>query len=98
MAAARDRRRDRVILGSCKLYYTGTLLFNEYQAVVAVAFAALMTIVVLTDERTRVLRLLEWRPLVAIGLVSYSLFLWNDPNIRWLRDHDVLQAARAASS
>jgi peptidoglycan/LPS O-acetylase OafA/YrhL len=81
-----------LILGSCKLYYSGTLLFNEYQAVVAVAFAGLMTVVVLTDERTRVLRLLEWRPLVAVGLVSYSLFLWNDPIIRWLRDHDLLRS------
>jgi peptidoglycan/LPS O-acetylase OafA/YrhL len=35
----------------------------------------------------RVVRLLESRLFVAVGLASYSLFLWHYPIISWLRDH-----------
>jgi peptidoglycan/LPS O-acetylase OafA/YrhL len=31
-------------------------------------------------------RLLEARVLVAAGVVSYSIFLWHEPLIRWLHD------------
>ena len=33
------------------------------------------------------LRVLESRPFVAVGAVSYSLFLWHYPVILWLREH-----------
>jgi peptidoglycan/LPS O-acetylase OafA/YrhL len=36
---------------------------------------------------SRLVRLLETRSLVAIGLVSYSLFLWHFPVIMWLKLH-----------
>ncbi len=32
-------------------------------------------------------RLLESRPLVAMGVVSYSIFLWHHPIILWLERH-----------
>ena len=50
----------------------------------AVAAAALL---VRTGEggRTVVARLLGWRPLVAIGLVSYSLYLWHWPIIVYMQ-------------
>jgi peptidoglycan/LPS O-acetylase OafA/YrhL len=41
----------------------------------------------LTAERSFVVRLLESRVLVAVGVVSYSLFLWHFPVINWLQSH-----------
>jgi peptidoglycan/LPS O-acetylase OafA/YrhL len=35
----------------------------------------------------RVVSLLEARPFVAVGVASYSLYLWHDPLIWWLRNH-----------
>jgi peptidoglycan/LPS O-acetylase OafA/YrhL len=32
-------------------------------------------------------RVLEWRVLVAVGVASYSLFLWHEPLVHWLRVH-----------
>jgi peptidoglycan/LPS O-acetylase OafA/YrhL len=81
-----------VILLSTKLSYAGVLDFGEYQFVVACGLAALMTLVVLTSRRNAIVRFLEWSPVVAVGLASYSLFLWNDPIIRKLRDNDLLLA------
>jgi peptidoglycan/LPS O-acetylase OafA/YrhL len=40
-------------------------------------------------------RLLDTRVFVAIGLVSYSLFLWNEPLARWLSDRGLTFAGRA---
>jgi peptidoglycan/LPS O-acetylase OafA/YrhL len=34
-------------------------------------------------------RLLELRPVVATGLISYSIFLWNVPVVLWLTEHDL---------
>jgi peptidoglycan/LPS O-acetylase OafA/YrhL len=57
----------------------------------ALGIALLFAAVVLPDptrERIpRPVRLLESRALVAVGVVSYSLFLWHDPIIFWLRAH-----------
>ena len=78
-----------LVASSANLWYGGTLLWNEYQAIVAVALALLLTPVVLTEDRTWTVTTLEWRPLVAAGLASYSIFLWNDPIIRWLRENDL---------
>jgi peptidoglycan/LPS O-acetylase OafA/YrhL len=81
-----------IILLSTKLSYAGVLDFGEYQFVVACGLAALMTLVVLTSRRNAIVRFLERPPVVAVGLASYSLFLWNDPIIRKLRDNDLLLA------
>jgi peptidoglycan/LPS O-acetylase OafA/YrhL len=31
-------------------------------------------------------RTLEWPAIVSVGLISYSLFLWNEPVVQWLAD------------
>jgi len=41
-------------------------------------------------QSSRAVRLLETKPLVQIGLVSYSLFLWHVPVIFWLEHHGLL--------
>ena len=37
--------------------------------------------------RVALIRLLETRWLVGLGLISYSVFLWHDPLILFLRDN-----------
>ena len=75
---------------AAKLYATGTLLFNEYQAIIALAAALIISLVVLYDSDTRIVRALEWRPIFLFGLASYSVFLWNDTVIRGLRGHGLI--------
>jgi peptidoglycan/LPS O-acetylase OafA/YrhL len=66
--------------------YNGAL---PYETLVTVACALLLALVVLTTAGppSPVVRLLEIRPLVAAGLISYSLFLWHEPVVRWLQQH-----------
>jgi peptidoglycan/LPS O-acetylase OafA/YrhL len=62
----------------------------KYDVLMAVSCSLLLAIVVLPDpgpSRRRLLWLLDTRPLVMIGLVSYSLFLWHEPLVYWLREH-----------
>jgi peptidoglycan/LPS O-acetylase OafA/YrhL len=65
------------------------LLQNTGEAVgIALAFAALM-LPAPGPTRLRAVRILETRPLVAAGVVSYSVFLWHLPIIMWLAAHDL---------
>jgi peptidoglycan/LPS O-acetylase OafA/YrhL len=63
----------------------------KYDLTMAVSCGLLLAIVVLPDpgpSRWRwLLSLLDARPLIAIGVASYSLFLWHEPLTYWLRDH-----------
>jgi peptidoglycan/LPS O-acetylase OafA/YrhL len=55
----------------------------------AFACALVLALVVLPADGaadSRFVRVLEARPLVATGVVSYSIFLWHEPLIRWLHD------------
>jgi peptidoglycan/LPS O-acetylase OafA/YrhL len=57
-----------------------------YETLTALAAALLLALVVLPRADGSVpwlTRLLDSRALVAVGLVSYSLFLWHEPLIRW---------------
>jgi peptidoglycan/LPS O-acetylase OafA/YrhL len=80
--------------GAAKLWFQGILLWNEYQAIAALAIGLALSVVVLADPRRWFVRVLEWRPLALAGLASYSIFLWNDTVIRALRTHG-LQARSA---
>ena len=58
--------------------------------VIAGVFAVLLALVVLPARaggQSRLTRLLETRAPVTIGLISYSVFLWHEPLIRWLQAH-----------
>jgi peptidoglycan/LPS O-acetylase OafA/YrhL len=67
-----------------------------YNTLMALACALLLALVVLpqrkTDRRFTLVRLLETRLFVGVGLVSYSLFLWHEPLVYWLRRHDLTLA------
>jgi peptidoglycan/LPS O-acetylase OafA/YrhL len=67
-------------------------VLNPYQRMTALSCALLLALVVLHDPELttppRLTRLLDARILVAVGLASYSLFLWHEPIVRLLqREH-----------
>jgi peptidoglycan/LPS O-acetylase OafA/YrhL len=67
--------------GSLSNYTYGTLM-----AVVCGIFLAL--VVLPAQERpSRLVRVLETPGIVALGVVSYSLFIWQLPLILWMRNH-----------
>jgi len=66
------------------------LLQNTGEALgIALLFAAIMLPDPATRSPLRAVRFLEARPLVAVGLASYSLFLWHHPVISWLVKHNL---------
>jgi peptidoglycan/LPS O-acetylase OafA/YrhL len=66
----------------------GSLSNSAYDTLMAVVCALFLALVVLPahEKPTALVRLLEGRFIVAVGVVSYSLFLWQVPLIFWLRE------------
>jgi peptidoglycan/LPS O-acetylase OafA/YrhL len=67
----------------------------KYDTLMTIPCGLLLAIVVLPDPtpaRHWLPALLDSRPLVAIGLVSYSLFLWHEPLAHWLREQSLTLA------
>jgi peptidoglycan/LPS O-acetylase OafA/YrhL len=64
----------------------------------AVGCSLLLALVVLPsssgERRPTLTRLLESRVLVAVGLVSYSLFLWHEPLVRWFASRGITLEGR----
>lgn len=65
------------------------LSYSAYNTLMAFACGVLVALVVLPALRNKsiLLRILETRPLIAFGIVSYSVFLWHEPVIYYLRAH-----------
>jgi peptidoglycan/LPS O-acetylase OafA/YrhL len=66
------------------LRYRGAV---PYETLTGIGAALLLALVVLPSADSSVssfTRVLETRAFVAVGLASYSLFLWHEPLIRWL--------------
>jgi peptidoglycan/LPS O-acetylase OafA/YrhL len=78
--------------------HRGWVNFYVYDTVMGLACSLLLALVVLPPGGTRkgswLVRLMEAPPLVATGLISYSLFLWHEPLLWWLRDHHLTIAGR----
>jgi peptidoglycan/LPS O-acetylase OafA/YrhL len=75
----------------------GQLSYSLYNTLVAAGFALVLALVVLptgNEARAPAVRFLEWRPFVAAGVVSYSVFLWHEPLIRWLDANGLTIAGR----
>jgi peptidoglycan/LPS O-acetylase OafA/YrhL len=69
------------------------LLQNTGEALaLALIFAAIVIPEATEAPPSRAIRLLESTPLVAAGVVSYSVFLWHLPVIAWLSDHGLTVA------
>ena len=68
--------------------YQGAVI---YELLVTSACALLLALVVLPTIEAApppgLVRLLERRLFVAVGLASFSLFLWHEPVVRWLQGH-----------
>jgi peptidoglycan/LPS O-acetylase OafA/YrhL len=76
------------------LTYRGSV---QYETLTAIASMLLLALVVLPSADgsvSHLTRLLDIRFLVAIGLASYSMFLWHEPLIRWLQSEGLTFAGR----
>jgi peptidoglycan/LPS O-acetylase OafA/YrhL len=62
---------------------------------VSISFGLLLFALATTATRSRLAGMLQWRPLASVGLISYSLFLWHEPVVRWLSAHGVTHDGRA---
>jgi peptidoglycan/LPS O-acetylase OafA/YrhL len=70
--------------------YPGVLV----NTTVSISFGLLLLALATTGTRSRLAGVLQWRPLASVGLISYSLFLWHEPVVRWLSAHGVTQYGR----
>jgi peptidoglycan/LPS O-acetylase OafA/YrhL len=64
------------------LVYQGATTYETLTAVAAALLLALVVVPTAEGGAAPLARLLDARPLVAVGLASYSLFLWHEPLIR----------------
>lgn len=71
----------------------GDVSHYAYQTLMAISCGLLLALVALSvagrAHRSRLARALDARPLVAVGIVSYSLFLWHEPLLLALREQGV---------
>jgi peptidoglycan/LPS O-acetylase OafA/YrhL len=69
-------------------YLQAQLSYLPWNTVMAFACTLLLGLVVLPRSQDSLLvRFLETRPLVAVGIVSYSVFLWHHPLLLALKSH-----------
>jgi peptidoglycan/LPS O-acetylase OafA/YrhL len=79
-----------LFLPAAKSMGSGQLSYLPQNTVIALSAALLLAAVVVRrpgEALPWTARLLEARVFVATGLISYSLFLWNEPLIRWMESH-----------
>src|SRR4051812_14684366 len=77
-----------------QLHDNGRLNGLDYQSPIAWACALLLATVVLAPPTATTVRVLTLKPFVAVGLASYSLFLWHDPILRGLREWGLTAGGR----
>lgn len=58
----------------------------HHWAAVLVDVAAAMLILSVASGRSALARILSWRPVVYVGLLSYSIYIWHYPIARLVRD------------
>ena len=83
------------IVAACAMTFDGGQLTYLPQNTAAGLAAALLVAAVCFPadagaRAPRAQRALEARPLVAAGVISYSVFLWHKPVILWLADHGLM--------
>ena len=70
----------------------GQFSYLPENTLIAAAFATLLALVVFPvgGEPSRLTRRLEMPVVIWVGLISYSLFLWHEPVVRWLEAHGLV--------
>ena len=83
-----------LVLSAWRMRIDWQLTSSYANSVAAAAMGVLLAAVVLphATARPRVVRALEWRPLVFIGIVSYSVYLWHSPVLDWMGEHGLVRA------
>ena len=76
------------------LTYRGSVPYETLTAIASVLLLALVVLPSADASVSHLTRLLDTRILVAIGLASYSMFLWHEPLIRWLQSEGLTFAGR----
>jgi peptidoglycan/LPS O-acetylase OafA/YrhL len=87
-----------VTFGAVHLADVGAIGGHGFGTLMALACSLLLAFVVLQRPGEggfpMPVRLLETRMLARVGLISYSLFLWHEPLIRWMHDHGLTLPGR----
>jgi peptidoglycan/LPS O-acetylase OafA/YrhL len=81
-----------IALPAMKLLSSGRLTLQDARLPMAATYALVLLLVVLAPARSGSHRLFGARPLVVVGLASYSIFLVHDPIVRTLQDHSLTDA------
>jgi peptidoglycan/LPS O-acetylase OafA/YrhL len=72
------------------------LSHSPYNTLMALSCSLVLAAVVLSPRRDEtpspLARLLDHPRLISGGVISYSVFLWHEPLVRWFRDHGVTRA------
>jgi peptidoglycan/LPS O-acetylase OafA/YrhL len=74
-----------VLIATAVLFYSSATAFPGAAALLPVVGAALIIHAGTTSQETAVARLLSLRPVVFVGLVSYSFYLWHWPVLTFAR-------------
>jgi peptidoglycan/LPS O-acetylase OafA/YrhL len=95
-----------VALPTAILSDAGLLGSYQYDTLMALSCALFLALLVLRVDQppdsgqpasrhpSRVLRILESRAFVTTGALSYSLFLWHEPVVRWMQSHGLTLGGR----
>lgn len=77
-------------------HFSEHMSYSPFNTLIALGCALLLALVVLPAKHAGrpglLVRFLETRPVIAVGLASYSIFLWHEPLIRWMAAHDLTAA------
>jgi peptidoglycan/LPS O-acetylase OafA/YrhL len=81
------QRSTALVLGGVGLWLVAAAAIRWAEPLCALAAAFIIAALVMTVEEGALTRPLAFRPLAALGLASYSLYLWHVPVIRSLHSH-----------
>jgi len=83
-----------IVLVSAATLGGGQVTYKPQNTAVALAMGLLLAVVVFPGPKpagSLLTRALETRWMVFAGLISYSVFLWQEPLIHWLREHGLMR-------
>jgi peptidoglycan/LPS O-acetylase OafA/YrhL len=81
------QRSTALVLGGVGLWLVAAAAIRWAEPLCALAAALILAALVMTVEEGALTRPLAFRPLAALGVASYSLYLWHVPVIRSLHAH-----------